>query len=72
MARDEVFYIGEPVAAVAADDEMTAREALELVEIAYRDLEAVVDPLEALDPGATAVHPGPGLLRRIRFFHGRK
>ena len=57
MAREEVFYIGEPVAAVAADDEMTAREALELVEIEYRDLEAVVDPLKALDPGATAVHP---------------
>jgi carbon-monoxide dehydrogenase large subunit len=57
MARDEVFYIGEPVAAVAADDEMVAKEALELVEIEYRDLEAVVDPLKALDPSATAVHP---------------
>ena len=31
MARDEVFYVGEPVAAVAADDEVTAVEALSLI-----------------------------------------
>ena len=30
MARDQVFYVGEAVAAVAADDEMTAQEALDL------------------------------------------
>jgi CO/xanthine dehydrogenase Mo-binding subunit len=39
MARDEVFYIGEPVAAVAADDELTAQEAVELIEVEYQDLE---------------------------------
>ena len=57
MARDEVFYIGEPVAAVAADDEVTAQEALELVEVEYEDLETIVDPLEAIREGATLVHP---------------
>ena len=56
MARDEVFYIGEPIAAVAADDEMTAQEALELIEVEYQDLEAVIDPLQALKPGAPTVH----------------
>lgn len=57
MARDEVFYIGEPVAAVAADDEMTAQEALELIRVDYQDLEKIVDPLEAIQGGATVVHP---------------
>ncbi len=57
MARDEVFYIGEPVAAVAADDEVTAQEALELVEVEYEDLETIVDPLEAIREGSTLVHP---------------
>ncbi len=57
MARDEVFYVGEPVAAVAADDELTATEALELVRVEYEDLETVVDPLEALSPASPAVHP---------------
>ena len=57
MARDEVFYIGEPVAAVAADDETTAQEALELIHVEYQDQERVVDPLQAIKSGATAVHP---------------
>ena len=56
MARDEVFYIGEPVAAVAADDEMTAQEALELIEVEYEDLPTVFDPMEALTSQAPAVH----------------
>jgi carbon-monoxide dehydrogenase large subunit len=57
MARDEVFYIGEPVAAVAADDELTAQEAVELIEVEYQDLETVVDPLGAVKPDAAVVHP---------------
>ena len=57
MARDAVYYIGEPVAAVAADDELTAQEAIGLIEVEYEDLEAVVDPLDALKPGAPSVHP---------------
>jgi carbon-monoxide dehydrogenase large subunit len=57
MARDEVYYIGEPVAAVAADDEITAQEAVGLIEVEYEDLESVVDPLSALRDGAPSVHP---------------
>ena len=57
MARDEVFYIGESVAAVAADDEVTALEALDLIRVKYEDLDRVVDPLESMDPNSTVVHP---------------
>lgn len=57
MARDTVYYIGEPVAAVAAEDEITAQEAIGLIEVEYEDLEAVVNPLTALRPGAPSVHP---------------
>jgi xanthine dehydrogenase molybdenum-binding subunit len=56
MARDEVFYVGEPVAAVAADDEMTALEALDLIQVEYEDLPVVVDPLEAIGSSAPLVH----------------
>ena len=56
MARDEVFYIGDPVAAVAADDEVTAQEAIELIEVEYELLESVIDPLEAIEEGSPAVH----------------
>ena len=57
MARDEVFYVGEPVAAVAADDEITAVEALSLIRVEYEDLDIVVDPLTAILPDSTEVHP---------------
>jgi CO/xanthine dehydrogenase Mo-binding subunit len=56
MARDEVYYIGEPIAAVAADDEVTAQEAVELIEVEYEDLPTVINPLEAIKPNAPAVH----------------
>ena len=57
MARDEVFFIGEPVAAVAADDEITAVEALSLIRVEYEDLEAIVDPVASLTGSSPVVHP---------------
>ena len=57
MARDEVFYVGEPVAAVAAEDEITAVEALSLIKVEYEDLERVVDPVASLTGNPTIVHP---------------
>ena len=57
MARDKVYYIGEPVAAVAAEDEITAEEAIGLIDVEYEDLEPVVDPLVSLRAGAPSVHP---------------
>ena len=56
LNTDEVFYIGEPVAAIAAVDEITAKEALDLVEIEYEDLPRVVSPLDAVKPGSPEVH----------------
>lgn len=48
----EVFYVGEEVAIVAAEDESIAEEALNLIEVEYEQLPAVYDPLEAMQPGA--------------------
>ena len=56
LARDKVRYSGEPVAAVAAIDLMTARQALRLIEIEYEELEPVTDVEEALKPGAPVIH----------------
>lgn len=56
LARDKVRFVGEPVAAVAAVDEITALEALDLIEVVYEDLPAVTDPIEALKPDAPRVH----------------
>jgi xanthine dehydrogenase molybdenum-binding subunit len=56
FALDKVRYVGEPLAAVAAVDEIAAVEALELIRVGYEDLPAVMDPLEALKPDAPLVH----------------
>jgi CO/xanthine dehydrogenase Mo-binding subunit len=56
LASEVVRYEGEPVVAVAAVDEATAAEALDLVEIDYEELPAVTTLEEALAPGAPLVH----------------
>jgi len=48
---NEPVYQGEPVLAIAAVDELTAANALELVEIDWEPLPFVVDPLVSLRPG---------------------
>lgn len=56
LAREKVRYIGEPVAAVAAIDEDTAEEALDLIEVEYEPLQGVFEPLEAIKEGAPQLH----------------
>lgn len=56
LARGKVRYMGEAVAAVAAVDEETAEEALDLIEVEYEELPAVFDPREALKEGLPILH----------------
>lgn len=56
IAVDKVRYMGDEVAAVAAVDEETAEEALDLIKVDYEELPAVFDPVEAMQPGAPAIH----------------
>ncbi len=61
LCRTKVRYIGDPVAAVAAIDEDTAEEALDLIEVEYEPLPAVFDPLEAIKEDAPQIHDGAEL-----------
>ena len=56
MARGKVRYVGEAVAAVAAEDELTAKRALAAIKVVYELLPAVFDPEEAMRPGAPVLH----------------
>jgi 2-furoyl-CoA dehydrogenase large subunit len=51
-AMEKVRYVGEPVAAVAAQDAATAEDALELITVEYEPLPAVVETAAALKPDA--------------------
>ena len=69
LARDRVRYRGEPVAAVAAVDDATARRALGLIKMTVRELPAYYEAAAALAPGAISLHDTkPGNLERDVFF----
>src|SRR3990172_143603 len=70
LAIDKVRYIGDEVAAVAAIDEDTAEEALDLIEVEYEVLPAVFEPEEAVQPGAPQIHDHcPGNIAAQSAFH---
>ncbi|MFL5302461.1 MAG: selenium-dependent xanthine dehydrogenase [Anaeromyxobacteraceae bacterium] len=54
---EEVRAVGDVVAAIAAESPRVAREAAALVEVLYEPLPAVLDPAEAIKPGAPRVNP---------------
>ncbi|MDK1361692.1 xanthine dehydrogenase family protein molybdopterin-binding subunit [Arthrobacter sp. zg-Y1219] len=58
LAPGRVLFAGQPVAAVAAVDEATARQAAGRVRVEYRALAPLLTPVEALAPDAPAIHPG--------------
>ena len=57
LARDRVLFVGEKVAAVAAEDSQAAEEALLLIDVEYEELPAVFDPFEATQDSAPVLHP---------------
>src|SRR5690348_9400330 len=56
LARDKVRYRGEPVAAVAAVDDATARKAISLIKLTVRELPAYFTAQAALAPDAATLH----------------
>ncbi|WLW57018.1 xanthine dehydrogenase family protein molybdopterin-binding subunit [Streptomyces sp. YU58] len=53
LPTDRVLYVGQPVAAVIAEDPYLAEDAAELVEVDYEELPVVLDPVEAVSGGAS-------------------
>ena len=57
LAEDVVRFVGERVAAVAADDATIAEAACQLINVVYQELPAVYGPEAALADGAPVLHP---------------
>jgi CO/xanthine dehydrogenase Mo-binding subunit len=60
LADGVVRYMGEKVAAVAAENEDAAEGAIELIEVEYEELPVVADLAQALSPDAPLIHPNVG------------
>jgi CO/xanthine dehydrogenase Mo-binding subunit len=58
VAVDKVRYVGDPVAAVLAEDPALAEEALNLIDVEYEELPKVTNIEEATAAGAIQVHEG--------------
>jgi CO/xanthine dehydrogenase Mo-binding subunit len=58
LARDRVFYAGQPVAVVVAETEAAAADAAALVDVDYEPLPAILDAFEAMREGAISVLEG--------------
>jgi len=56
LPRDKVRYFGEEIAAVAAVDEDTAIEALNLITLDLEELPAVYDPFESIASDVPLIH----------------
>jgi len=56
---DKVRHVGDRVAIVAAETPEIAQRALELIEVDYEVLPAVVDPERAMQDGAPVIHDEP-------------
>jgi selenium-dependent xanthine dehydrogenase len=54
---EETRYVGDVLAAVAAETRQAAREAAELVDVEYEVREPITDPFEAMEAGAPILHP---------------
>jgi CO/xanthine dehydrogenase Mo-binding subunit len=69
---DRVRFIGDQVAVVVAETEAIAARARDLIEITYEDLPVVTDPIAAMRPEATLLHPDheSNILCQYRIRHG--
>ena len=70
FASDVVRYVGEPIAAVAADHPETCRRALEAIVVEYEILEPLLDPEAAIDGSHPPIHPDGNLIRHQRIVCG--
>lgn len=70
FASDFVRYVGEPIAAVAADHPETCRRALALIKIEYEVLTPLTDPEDAISGKFSPIHPDGNIIRHQRIIRG--
>ncbi len=70
LADEKVHFQMQEVAIVVAEDRYIAADAVELVEVEYEELPAVIDPFEALKPGAPVLRED--LAGKTEGAHGKR
>lgn len=70
FAKDYVRYMGEPIAAVAADHPETCRRALDAIVVEYEVLIPLTDGERALDKTTAPIHPDGNIIRELNIIRG--
>lgn len=65
LAKDKVRFMGDPVAAVAADSQAIVKAALKKIKVVYEPLPVAVDPEEAMKESAPTLHEDMPLPKNI-------
>ena len=65
LAREKVRFMGDPVAAVAAESPAIAKQALKKIKVVYEPLPVAIDPEEATKPEAPTLHEDMPLPKTI-------
>jgi CO/xanthine dehydrogenase Mo-binding subunit len=68
--NEQIRYVGDVVAIVAAETREIASRALDLIEVEYEELPVVSDPVKAKLPGAPLVHKSGNMLKHIKVQKG--
>ena len=56
LAKEKAMYIGDGIVLVAAETENSAKKAIELIEVEYKELNGIYDPLEARKNETKVLH----------------
>lgn len=67
---EDVRYVGDALALVAAETQEIAAQALDLIEVALEPLPVVSDPVQSRQPGTRPLHPNGNLLKHIKVRKG--
>lgn len=70
LAQGKVRFKGEPVAVIVAETLEAANQARQAVKVTYEELPSILDPYQALQPGAPALHPDGNLLSHFEVEEG--
>lgn len=70
LCEDRVRYIGDAIAAVAAETVEIAEQALRMIEVDYEPLSVLDNPEDALRPDAPKLHPSGNVLHRTFYQRG--
>ncbi|MER2060783.1 MAG: molybdopterin cofactor-binding domain-containing protein, partial [Niallia sp.] len=72
LCEDKVRYVGDAVAAVAAETKEIAQKAISLIKVKYTPLQPVTDPEEALRDTTIKLHKDGNLLHQAAFQKGER